>query len=169
MLSPELPHGPELWADLATRGSPRWACCEGTNIGLQGLTTGDKIRPSTFTWEQYLGSMLAHNVGIINVFAWSDPSRFGVATRSDEAKAAYRKFVNGERFAEIDSPISSVVEGLPAKVRRIQQEVPAWVRKTGDQAKAHALLRRLDAALKSNDVVEGEKVADEILTLLPAK
>jgi hypothetical protein len=40
--------------------------------------------------------MLARNVGLINIFAWSDPSPFGKATRSDEAKAAYRKFVNGE-------------------------------------------------------------------------
>jgi hypothetical protein len=45
----------------------------------------------------------------------------------------------------------------------------AWVQKTGDQAKADALLRRLDAALKSNNVTEGEKIADEILELFPAK
>jgi hypothetical protein len=44
----------------------------------------------------------------------------------------------------------------------------AWV-KTGDQAKADALLRRLDAALKSNNVTEGEKMADEILELFSAK
>ncbi len=82
-------HGPEFFADLAARGNPRWASAEGLNWNLQGS-------PSTLTWNQYLGDMLAHNVGLISVFAWNDPSPLGMATESEEAKAAYRKFVSGQ-------------------------------------------------------------------------
>ena len=47
--------------------------------------------------------------------------------------------------------------------------MPAWVQKTGNQAKAEALAQRLDAALKGKNFTEAEKVADEILKLLMAK
>jgi len=83
-------HGPELFADLAARGNPRWASSEGTNYNLSSPS------PSSLTWDRYLGDMLAHNVALINVFGWNDPTPFGEATRSDEAKAAYRKFVSGQ-------------------------------------------------------------------------
>jgi hypothetical protein len=86
-------HGPELFADLATRGNPRWASAEGLNYNLQGS-------PSTLTWDQYLGDMFSHNAGIVTVFAWTDPSPLGQATRSDEAKAAYRKFVSGQALQQ---------------------------------------------------------------------
>ncbi len=82
-------HAPDLFADLAARDNPRWCAAEAVNYNLQGS-------PSTLTWGQYLGDMLAHNVALINVFAWNDPSPPGEATMSDDAKAAYRKFVNGE-------------------------------------------------------------------------
>ncbi|MCI0621894.1 MAG: hypothetical protein L0387_09525 [Acidobacteria bacterium] len=74
--------GPSLFSDLAARGNPRWASAEGVNM------------EPTLTWEQYLGRMFSHNAGLINVFAWNDPTPFGQATMSDDAKAAYRKFVS---------------------------------------------------------------------------
>ena len=51
-------------------------------------------------WEKYLGQMFGHNAGMIVVFGWKDPSMFGQAVESDDAKAAYRKFVNGEPLAQ---------------------------------------------------------------------
>ncbi len=83
-------HGPELFADLAARGNARWASSEGTNYNMSPPS------PSTLTWDRYLGDMLAHNVALINVFGWNDPTPFGKATMSDEAKAVYRKFVSGQ-------------------------------------------------------------------------
>lgn len=86
-------NSPDLFALLARNGNPRWASAEGTNYNLAGPA-------SMLTMEQYLGGMLSHNVGIITVFAWGDPSPIGDATTSDEAKAAYLKFVTGEPLQE---------------------------------------------------------------------
>ena len=94
---------------------------------------------------------------------------FRVVTEGEEALRAYRKFLRGQRLVEVVSPASSYLERLPAKIHRIQRELPAWAQKTGNQAKATALSQRLDAALKAKDFTKAEKIADEILELLPAK
>lgn len=48
--------------------------------------------------------MFSHNAGMVTVFAWNDtwndPTPLGKATMSDDAKAAYRKFVNGQPLQE---------------------------------------------------------------------
>jgi hypothetical protein len=111
----------------------------------------------------------------VNIFSWGVGGEahrnmdFRVVTEGEEALRAYRKFLRGERLVEVVSPTSSYLERLPAKIHRIQRELPAWARKTGNRAKAEALTRRLDTALKAKDFTEAEKVADEILELLPAE
>ncbi len=160
----------QIYEELARRGHPAWASCEGTNLQL-GTAPGQ----SGMDMEAYLARMFNHGATLVNIFSWgvggeaNQNMDFRIVTEGEEALRAYRKFLRGERLAEVVAPISSPFERLPAKVRRIQLELPVWVQKTGDQAKADALLKRLDAALKGNNVTEGEKVADEILKLLPAK
>ncbi len=160
----------QIYEELARHGHPAWASCEGTNFQL-GTGPGQ----SGMGMETYLARSFNHGATLVNIFSWgtggeaNKNSDFRVVTEGEEALRAYRKFLRGQRLAEVVSPISSPFERLPAKIRRIQQELPAWVQKTGDQAKADALQRRLQAALKGNNIMEGEKVADEILKLLPAK
>lgn len=119
--------------------------------------------------------MFNHGATLVNIFSWGIGGEanknmdFRVVTEGEEALRAYRKFLRGQPLAEVVSPISSYLERLPAKIHCIQRELPAWVQKTGNQTKAEALLPRLDAALKGNNFTEAEKVADEILKLLPAK
>ena len=119
--------------------------------------------------------MFNHGATLVNIFSWgvggeaNKDMDFRVMTEGEEALRAYRKFLRNQPLAEVVSPVSSYLERLPAKIHRIQRELPAWVQQTGNQAKAEALLPRLDAALKGNDFTEAEKVADEILKLLPAE
>ena len=160
----------QIYEELARHGHPAWASSEGTNLQL-----GSGPGQSGMDMETYLGRMFNHGATLVNIFSWGVGGEanknmdFRVVTEGEEALLAYRKFLRGERLREVVSPTSSYLERLPAKIHRIQRELPAWVQKTGNQAKAEALVRRLDAALKGNNPTEAEKVADEILKLLPAK
>jgi hypothetical protein len=160
----------QIYEELARHGHPAWASSEGTNLQL-----GSGPGQSGMDMETYLARMFNHGATLVNIFSWGVGGEanknmdFRVVTEGEEALLAYRKFLRGQRLREVVSPTSSYLERLPAKIHRIQRELPAWVRKTGNQAKAEALVRRLDAALKGNNFTEAEKVADEILKLLPAK
>ncbi len=160
----------QIYEELARHGHTAWASCEGTNFQL-GTAPGQ----SGMDMETYLARHFNHGATLVNIFGWvvgneaNENTGFRLVTGGEEALRAYRKFLHGQRLAEAVSEISSPFERLPAKIRRIQLELPAWVQKTGDQAKADELQGRLRAALKANNIMEGEKVADEILKLLPAK
>ena len=52
-------------------------------------------------------------------------------------------------------------------MHRIQKELPAWVQKSGQQAKVAPLTDKLNALMKDKKWQEVDKVADEILSLLP--
>ena len=160
----------QIYKELDRHGHPAWASSEGTNLQL-----GSGPGQSGMDMESYLARMFNHGATLVNIFSWGIGGEanknmdFRVVTEGEEALQAYRKFLLGQPLAQVVSPTSSYLERLPAKIHRIQQELPAWVQKTGNQAKVESLLRRLDAALKVNDVTEAEEIADEILKLLPAK
>ena len=158
----------DIYAELAKHKQVGWASCEGTNLQL-----GSGPGQSGMTMETYLARMFNHGATLVNIFSWgvggeAQEHDFRVVTEGEEA-LRYRKFLCGQRLVEVVSPTSSYLERLPAKIHRIQRELPAWARKTGNQARAKALTQRLDAALKAKDFTEAEKVADEILKLLPAE
>jgi hypothetical protein len=160
----------QIYEELARHGHPPWASSEGTNLQL-----GSGPGQSGMDMETYLARMFNHGATLVNIFSWGVGGEahknmdFRVVTEGEEALRAYRKFLRGERLVEVLSATSSYLERLPAKIHRIQRELPAWAEKTGNQAEAGALMRRLDAALKKKDFTEAEKVADEILKLLPAE
>lgn len=62
---------------------------------------------------------------------------------------------------------AALAERLPPKIHKIQKELPAWLKKTGDK-KALALMQELDKQIKAKQFVEAEKTADSILTLMGA-
>lgn len=70
------------------RNSP-WASVEGTNVQGEGAATVT----SHISWDEYLFGMFDHGASLVNIFAWSDPSGYGAATRSPEAIEAYKKFL----------------------------------------------------------------------------
>jgi hypothetical protein len=153
----------QLYGELARHGHPAWASSEGTNLQL-----GGRAGESGMSMETYLGRVFNHGGTLANVFAWgiggeaNKTSDFRVATEGEEAIRAYRKFLRGERLVE-KATTTSYMDRLPAKIHRIQRELPGWVQRTGRQAEAEPLMKRLDTALKANDFTEAEKVADELL------
>lgn len=79
----------KILAELPKHGSPHWASSEGTNV--QGESAA--IITSHISWNEYINDMFNHGASLVNIFAWSDPTGYGTATRSAEAIEAYKKFL----------------------------------------------------------------------------
>ncbi len=121
--------------------------------------------------ETYLAAMFNHGATLVNIFSWGiggvagKEIGFRVVTERGEALRAYRKFLRGEKLIEKwEGP--SLMERLPTKIRRIQKELPSWMRKTGRTEEAALQMQKLDAALKAQDFAEAERIADAILNMM---
>ena len=156
----------EIHAELAKHGATGWASAEGTNLQL-----GSGPGQSGMTMETYLAKLFNHDATLVNIFSWGLGGEAGknmdfrVVTEGDEALRAYRKFLKGEPLIEAKGEATTLLERLPPKIRRIQKELPAWMRKNGDPQAAD-LMRQLDAQLKAKDFEKAEKTADAILKKL---
>lgn len=157
----------QIYAELNRHGNPHWASSEGTNLQL-GSVPGQ----SGMNMETYLAKMFNHGATLVNIYSWGlggDANKkmdFRVVTEGDEALIAYRKFLMGRPLTESAVTMTSILERLPAKIHRIQEELPNWLQRTGGQAKVEPLMQALDAALKANRLDEAEKLADQILEIL---
>lgn len=149
-----------IYAALAKHGSPSWISAEGTNVSPTTM-------PGEPTMETYLGRVFNHGGVLVNVFSWGMGGEahrnnfFRKATENPEALGAYAKFLRGEKLVE------STQERLPAKIQKIQKELPAWV--AGDMekaAKATTLMKKLDDQVKAKNFEEAEKTADAILKMI---
>lgn len=160
----------QIYSELAKHENPGWASSEGTNLQL-----GSGPGQSGMNMETYLAKMFNHGATLVNIFSWGVGGEanknmdFRVVTEGEEALRAYRKFLHSEHLVETISKTSSYMERLPTKIHRIQQELPAWIQKTGKQATVEPLMKKLDAALKANDFKAAEDAADMILILLSSK
>ncbi len=75
--------------ERAKHNNIRWASAEGTNV--QGESAA--IINSHISWNEYLFGMFDNGAALVNIFAWSDPTGYGEATRSAEAIEAYKNFL----------------------------------------------------------------------------
>jgi hypothetical protein len=154
----------EVYAALAKHGSPGWISAEGVNVSPTSM-------PGEPTMETYLGRMFNHGAVMTNIFSWGIGGEamrdnfFRKATENPEALTAYAKFLRGEKLVESAAGFSS--EALQTKMRRIQSELPAWVQKTGQQAKVMPLMQKLQSLIKDKKWIEADKLADEVVSLLP--
>jgi len=154
----------EIHAVLAQHGSPGWISAEGVNVSPTGM-------PGEAKMETYLGRMFNHGAVMVNIFSWGIGGEamrnnfFRRATENGEALAAYAKFLRHETLVETASTGFSAA-ALQEKMHRIQKELPAWVQKSGQQAKVAPLTQKLDAFLKDKKWQEVDKVADELLSLM---
>jgi hypothetical protein len=157
----------EIHAVVAEHKSPGWISAEGTNVVPTGM-------PGESTMETYLGRMFNHGAVMVNLFSWGIGGEamrnnfFRRATESPEALAAYAKFLRNETLVE-RAPSGFSGEAFQQKMRRIQKNLPEWVRKTGQQAKAMPLVQKITALMKDMKFQEADKVADEILALIAEK
>ena len=156
----------EIYTALAKHGSPGWISAEGTNVSPTSM-------PGEPTMETYLGRMFNHGAVMTNIFSWGIGGEtmrdnfFRKATENPEALAAYAKFLRGEPLVEAAATGFSS-EAFQAKMRRIQEELPGWVQKSGKQAQAMPLIQKLQGLVKEKKWQEADRVADELLALMKA-
>jgi hypothetical protein len=154
----------EIYAVLAQHGSPGWISGEGTNVSPTGL-------PGEPTMETYLGRMFNHGAVMVNIFSWGIGGEsmrsnfFRQATENPEALAAYAKFLRHQTLVEA-APSGFSVQAFQDKMHRIQKELPGWIQKSGQQAKAMPLTQKLESLMKDRKWQEADKVADELLSLM---
>jgi hypothetical protein len=154
----------EIYAALAQHGSPTWISGEGVNVSPSGM-------PGEANMETYLGRMFNHGAVMVNIFSWGmggDAMRdnfFRRATENPEALAAYAKFLRHGTMVETASTGFSAAR-LEEKMHRIQKEFPAWIQKSGQQAKAGPLMQKLSALMKDKKWQELDNVADQVLSMI---
>jgi hypothetical protein len=154
----------EIYAVLARHGSPSWISGEGVNVSPTGM-------PGEPTMETYLGRSFNHGAVIVNIFSWGMGGEamrnnfFRKATENPEALAAYAKFLRHETLVETAATGFSIA-AFQDKMHRIQKDLPAWVQKSGQQAKIMPLTKKIEAFMKDRKWQEADKVADEILSLM---
>ncbi|MCI0565956.1 hypothetical protein L0Y46_02040 [bacterium] len=86
-----------IYEELKKHDNPHWALSEGTNTTLG--TGGTRL-----SWESYLGGFFNHGASLVTIFAWQEPidsgGPYGKATKGEDALAAYKKFLKGEKLKE---------------------------------------------------------------------
>jgi hypothetical protein len=154
----------EIYAALARHGSPSWISGEGVNVSPSSM-------PGEANMETYLGRMFNHGALLVNIFSWGigGPAMrdnfFRKATENPEALAAYAKFLRGGTMVETASTGFSAAR-LQEKMHRIQKEFPAWIQKSGQQAKAAPLMQKLSTLMKDKKWRELDQVADDVLSMI---
>ncbi len=157
----------EIYEELARHKQVGWASCEGTNLQL-----GSGPGQSGMNMETYLAKMFNHGGTLVNIFSWgiggeaNKNMSFRVVTEGEEALAAYRKFLKGDQLVETKTEALTLMERLPPKIHKIQNELPAWMQKGGNMNKASALMQELKAHLNARNFDEAENTADSILKMM---
>ena len=161
----------DIYEAVAKHKPTGWASCEGTN-----MQPSSGPGQTGMNMETYLAKTFNHGGTVVNIFAWGIGGEamknmdFRVVTEGDDALRAYRKFLKGEPLIEAKTEGLALMERLPAKIHRIQKELPAWLETAdaGNKEKATALMQKLNAYLKAKDFEEAEKTADSILETIGA-
>ncbi len=157
----------EIEEAAQNRGGAPWASAESANVNLAGAVLSRGDVGSGMSMETYLARHFNHGAVLVNIFGWGlgeADNPFRRAAEQDEAIAAYRKFLRGDTLVE--GP-PTIIERLPAKMRRIQAEMPGWIAGHRErQARAQPHFDALTAALEANDLSRAEREADALLALL---
>jgi len=153
-----------LYDQLARHGSPAWGGVE-SNVAL-----GNPMAPAP-DWETYLAWHYNHGAKVVAVnIGTTEPSlmsRLGEIAFSDEALAAYRKFLSGGALTEMrQSQIAFSPQRFQQKIHLIQQEAPIWVQRSHRPDMVHTLEFQIDMAIKAHRFQDADKDADRLLQLI---
>jgi hypothetical protein len=88
----------DIYQAVRAYGRGTWAMAEGTNVIL-----GAPPARSSLSWETYLARSFNQGARLVDLFGGfqgEGAGEFGRSTESDEARAAYRKFLQGDRLVE---------------------------------------------------------------------
>jgi hypothetical protein len=88
----------DIYQAVRAYGRGTWAMAEGTNVVL-----GAPPKRSPLAWETYLARSFNHGARIVDLFGGfqgEGAGEFGRSTESEQAIAAYRKFLQGDALVE---------------------------------------------------------------------
>ncbi|MGH6794962.1 MAG: hypothetical protein ACREDH_07140 [Methylocella sp.] len=134
----------DIYTALDAHGNPPWGSAEGTNVDFQ--SGPPKITDQGM--QDYLARMFNHGATMTNVFGWDIGDKDNVfrrATESDEAAAAYRKFLRGARLDE--TPLAQSYRRtdsvLQIRMRALPGRIESYRRAGGDLGLIQPKIKRL--------------------------
>ena len=159
----------DIYAALADRGNPPWASAEGTNVDIQGPP-----RIPDEGMQDYLARMFNHGATMTNVFGWGIGDKGNVfrrATESEEALAAYRKFLRGERLDEkpLDQSYRSGRSFLQKLMRALPARIESYLRAGGDPRLIQPQVKRLEENMKEGRLDAMKQELDRIEATIASK
>lgn len=153
----------QLTQEVKKHGSSWWISAEGTAIDPAQAEHGG----AGMDMETYLGSLFNNGAKLVNIFGLGVGDRdnaFRKTAESENAIAAYRKFVKGVPLKDTSSSTNPVTD-LPGKIQKIQSALPAYLQANGP-AKIKPMMERLDKHLQNQELKQASALADDILKLL---
>jgi hypothetical protein len=117
----------DIYAALNGHANPPWASSEGANVEIQ---SGPPFMIPEEGMEDYLARMFNHGATMTNVFGWDVGDKatvFRRATESDEAVAAYQKFLRGARLEE--KPLAESYHDRLSTLQKLMRALPALIEK----------------------------------------
>jgi hypothetical protein len=150
----------EAWRKgLAEHGNPPWASCEGSPLDPRKAERGDH----GMSMEGYLGNLFNHGAVLVNLFGWGlGDNPFRRIVENDDALAAYRKFLRGEKLSEAPTAGGVLPAGLWDKIHKVQAALPGWLQVHGP-AQVEDNANKLQHAVEEQRFNDAAAAADALL------
>ncbi len=160
----------DIYAAVGSHGNPHWASAEGTNVDIHTLP----FRIPDEGMEDYLARMFNHGATVTNVFGFDVGDKenlFRRATESDEAVAAYRKFLRGARLNE--TPLTQSYQRRPnvlqSHMRALPGRIESYLRAGGDPHLIQPQVKQLEEYMKDGRLDAMKQLLDQIETIVDSK
>ena len=152
----------QVHTERATHSNPPWASVEGTALD----PAATDIR-SAMPMEQYLGDLFNRGAILVNIFGWDvggADNLFRRVAQSEDAVAAYRKFLRGELLAQSAAVQLPSSEFFP-KMERLRNELPPYFSRYGT-VEVGPLYETLRRHLDQGHFADAEAIVDAILAVI---
>jgi hypothetical protein len=160
----------DIYAAVESHGNPRWASAEGTNVDIHT----SPIRIPDEGMEDYLARIFNHGATVTNVFGFGIGDKknlFRRATESDEAAAAYRKFLRGARLNE--TPLAQSYRRSPTVLqshfRALPGRIESYLRAGGDPRLIQPQVKQLEEYMKDGRLDATKQLLDQIVAIIDSK
>jgi hypothetical protein len=136
-------------AALEANGNPPWASAEGTNVDIDAAPPAIPQEGM----EDYLARMFNHGAMVTNLFGWGIGPKemvFRRATESDQALAAYRKFLRGARLEEkpLAESYRTGPSALQTRMHALPGRIESFQRAGGDPRLLQPQIKQLEQDMR---------------------
>ena len=149
-----------IYDELEKHGNPPWAGVE-ANAGMPG---------SVVDWETYLAWHYNHGCVLVGVNMGATgqdlPKRLWDSAFSDEAMAAYHKFLTGQPLLEKPLSRENPQLRIQAKMKRVRDGIGRWHSSGKDPSPVGKLMEGAQPLANSGKLKELEKLVDQALEML---